>query len=218
MMMDQLQLPIVPPAEGNRSSQRLRRRQQAYREFIPAKLDNLANLGDYSIDLGSLCPKCCEVRSWIESNEDDVKTIRPKIWLRHHHSGLELEHSVDRGCHLCTIVWYSLLLEIERLSPHFTRQLPVETKRKRRQMKIRQGNEVSIAFIKSREHYFQERASNRKMMVARIKLDRVHFNSSEILVGPHIPEWHTLQPSRSPTCTASDLSMELATTWLNRCT
>jgi hypothetical protein len=59
---------------------------------------------------GLLCSKCKPIASWVELNCDRPPEISIReIEFEHYWTGTELENQYVSGCHLCTLIWHSII-------------------------------------------------------------------------------------------------------------
>ena len=139
---------LEPPSRSNETRQK---RRQPLRPvtwpgaFVPHILRQETTADIESIlKMNILCSKCRPIREWLRSCDySEVKGKKSKVF-EHHDNGLELEKRYLRGCHLCTLIWQSMiepwhtLYEHERLRKRKTRLTQVQ---KPKTLKSQCGNQ-----------------------------------------------------------------------------
>lgn len=90
-------------------------------EFQPLTGTEIVTTSDIesAIEPSVVCLKCKVIRAWLgkhrpshhRETEDDSKGAEATIIkeFKHHSTGTQLERSSARGCHLCTLIWQSIL-------------------------------------------------------------------------------------------------------------
>jgi len=64
---------------------------------------------DAIVKMSSVCSKCRPIREWLRNSDGDkIKNRKPKVF-QHHESGLELKKRYLKSCHLCTLIWQSIV-------------------------------------------------------------------------------------------------------------
>jgi len=99
---------------SSQSVQSLRPTRVWPRQFIP--LDHTepeeSNV-EAQVELSVLCSKCEPIRKWFQENAAKLygdSEQSPSASFEHHESGRFVEASSRNGCHLCTLLWESLLV------------------------------------------------------------------------------------------------------------
>ena len=76
---------------------------QWYRDFEPTDISD----PDVTVQLEALCEACLRVGPWLQDNRGVDESKRQT--LAHCRSGQGLEKAYKDGCHLCTLLWHSLV-------------------------------------------------------------------------------------------------------------
>ena len=97
------------------------------------------------IQLGQLCTICASIRGWIAEHTDEIRTSGYQGPDRPHHASAgQLEQSFRDGCHLCTLLWSSLLSGAELAVPIMTSAAEREEAVDNNLSDLRNGGAVSI--------------------------------------------------------------------------
>ncbi len=190
-----------------------------YDEYLPAQDIKSIPTSSDQIILGQLCSKCDKLIKWFR-NHVDTLVQHPRKWFKHYQNLLALKRSSEAKCHLCTIIWHDLVDRNLSLGEDHRKNLRVENA-----MKDAKKTHLSLGFINMGAEY---------ELTGFIKSRSIHWH-----VACHIPilttephfkitlEVNTMSKpggarqdmSRSlmSTCTASNLSLQLASSWVDDC-
>jgi len=181
-------------------------------EFVPLDASTVYDFGtDQSVRPGLLCSMCKPIASWLELNSNRHGQTKV-VGFNHRSTGIELERQFLKGCHLCTLIWQSLVEKGGSSNPKVRFRL-----RKARITQVRSGTNCRITVRRARNNCFR--------MITKFETSRRGLFSDKIDINP----WPALsqlkathpQPrlplSSAVISTASQSTLELGLRWLEEC-
>lgn len=188
---------------------------QWYRDFEPADISD----PDVTIQPDILCEACLRVGPWLQDNrsvEDSQKET-----LTHCKSGQALEQAYKDGCHLCTLLWHSL---VEPTTRHFSLEKRLED-RNARAGQVRGGSEIKLVLGPTEYATSGDTGFFIKMRIKLVGSNDLHGGPLPLHLGP--PSLRPRASSRkfarlvSPSTkgiSTSTCNLAEARIWLEECT
>jgi hypothetical protein len=188
---------------------------QWYRDFEPADISD----PDVTVQLEALCEACLRVGPWLQDNRGVEDSQRQT--LTHCKNGKALEKAYKEGCHLCTLLWHSL---VEPTTRHFSLEKRLED-RNARVGQVRGGSEIKLVLGPTEYASPSDPGFFINICIKLVDGDDLHGGPLPLHLGP--PSLQPQAPSRkfvrpvSPStkgASTSTCSLAEARIWLEECT
>lgn len=179
---------------------------------------------DVTVRLEALCESCLRVGSWLQDNRGVDEAQRQP--LTHSTSGQALEKAYKDGCHLCTLLWHSLVEKNSRDSFSLETRLKA---RDNRADQVRGGSEVTL-ILGPTEYALSSSDASLSIKTCTKLVDGTDLNGEPLPLQLGPPQKHrtallsfsrVVSPSTKgiiSTSTFAESSLAQARTWLEECT
>jgi Heterokaryon incompatibility protein (HET) len=185
-----------------------------YNDFLSTPNVRVVPAPFSQVVLGTLCSKCQQIQHWLSVNLQSIISEQPKNWLPHHTSAMALERSLESGCHLCTLIWHSIVSShrSEETESKRGKAAIIREKRKRHARIGLRGKNILVGFRKRGQFYKDEEEVE---LVIRMEMDHTKQLRSTISIRYFSQPY--VSNARKPICTASEPSLKLIREWIEDC-